>query len=103
MLVRFKPTDQLPQHQAAPIRAELAGSDTCRAEGITAHSSSPVLALCRKLIEAGHDPARPLHAYRGETLCLVIRSIGEGARLEVNGEGTTSTPPNSPTSCALSV
>jgi hypothetical protein len=37
------------------------------------------LALCRKLIEADCDPDRPLHAYRGDTLSLRIRSIGEGA------------------------
>jgi hypothetical protein len=39
--------------------------------------------LCRKLIEAGHDPAAPLEAWRGGVLCLRVRSIGEGARLEV--------------------
>jgi hypothetical protein len=71
-----------------PIRAELFGSDTCHAEGITARSSSPVLGLCRKLIQAGHDLGRPLHAYRGITLCLVVRSIGEAAALEINAHGT---------------
>jgi hypothetical protein len=55
---------------------------------VTVTSSSPVLALCRKLFERGHDPARPLHAYRGDTLALRVRSIGEAARLEVNGGGT---------------
>lgn len=44
---------------------------------------APVLALCRALIEAGHDPSTPLEAYRGTTLCLKVRSIGEGARLTV--------------------
>ena len=37
--------------------------------------------MCRKLVDAGYDPARPLYAYRGDTLCLKVRSIGEGARL----------------------
>jgi hypothetical protein len=31
------------------------------------------------LIQAGHDPAEPAEAWRGETLCLHIRSIGEAA------------------------
>jgi hypothetical protein len=70
------------------IRAELSGADTCSASGITAQSPSPVLALCRKLIDAGHNPATPLEAYRGDVLALRIRSIGEAARLEINGEGT---------------
>jgi hypothetical protein len=69
----------------AAIRADLAGSDTCTAFGITSRSSSPVLALCRALIEAGYGPATPLEAYRGETLCLRVRSIGEAANIEVNG------------------
>jgi hypothetical protein len=34
-------------------------------------------------LEAGHDPATPLEAYRGSTLCLRVRSIGEGAALTV--------------------
>jgi hypothetical protein len=70
------------------IRADLIGSDTCTAFGITSGSSSPVLALCRALIEAGYDPSTPLEAYRGNTLALRIRSIGEAATLEVSGEGT---------------
>jgi hypothetical protein len=70
------------------IRAELAGSDTATALGVVANSSSPVLALCRKLLEAGHDHATPLEAWRGDTLCLHIRSIGEAAELRVNPKGT---------------
>jgi hypothetical protein len=69
------------------IRAELIGSDICIALGITVEASSPVLALCQAVIEAGHDPAIPLDVYRGDILCLRIRSIGEGARLEVSGHG----------------
>jgi hypothetical protein len=65
------------------IRAELSGSDTCTAEGCTIHANAPVLALCRKLVDEGYDPTRPLHAYRGDTLCLKIRSVGEGAKLAV--------------------
>lgn len=73
-------TRELPQ----AVRAELIGSDECRAQGLTARSSAPVLAICRKLIEAGVDPKRSLHAYRGNVLCLTVRSIGEGARLTVD-------------------
>ena len=50
---------------------------------IIARSYAPVLALCRRRIEAGIDPDRPLHVYRGDTLALVVRSIAEGARLAV--------------------
>jgi len=34
----------------------------CGAEGFTVRAYAPVLAMCRKLIEAGYDPATPLHA-----------------------------------------
>jgi hypothetical protein len=64
------------------IRAEIVGT-TCTALDITVHGAAPVLALCRKLIEAGHDPSLPLHAYRGDVLALRVRSIGEGAQLTV--------------------
>src|SRR5215472_1924844 len=68
------------------IRAEI-GSDCCSALGIVAHSTAPVLALCRLLVEAGHDPATPLEAWRGSTLCLRIRCIGEAAQLEPSPRG----------------
>jgi hypothetical protein len=67
------------------IRAELSGADTCSARGITVKCESPVLALCRKLIDAGHNPATPLEVYRGDVLALRIRSIGQGAQLQING------------------
>jgi hypothetical protein len=67
----------------AAIAAELITSDRCTAIGITARAHAPVLALCRRLIEAGIDSERPLHAYRGDTLALVVRSIAEGAALTV--------------------
>ena len=65
------------------LRAELTKSDIATAEGITVKAASPVLALCRKLIDAGHDPATPLEAYRGDTLALQVKSIGRGAKLTV--------------------
>src|SRR5262249_2023327 len=77
------------------IRAQLAG-DIWPALGITAKSGSPALALCRKLIDAGHDPAKPLEAFRGDTLALRVKSIGQGAQLEVNGEGTGFRPARQP-------
>ena len=52
-------------------------------------SPSPVLALCRKLIEGStYGSSAPLDAYRGNTLCLRVLGIGEAAGLEVNGGGT---------------
>lgn len=51
----------------------------------------PALALCRKLVEAGFGPARPLECWRGETLCLTIASIGAGALLTV-AEGAADAP-----------
>jgi hypothetical protein len=71
---------QIPQ---AVIRAMLIGSNHCEAEGIIAHGYAPVLDLCRKLVAAGYNPASPLEAWRGETLCLRVRSIGESAGLTV--------------------
>jgi hypothetical protein len=68
------------------IRAEITGN-TCAALGIAAHGAAPMLALCHKLVEAGHDPMLPLHAYRGDVLALKVRSIGEAARLRVAPHG----------------
>lgn len=65
------------------IRAEITGSNRCDAAGYTATGYAPVLALCRKLVEAGFDPATPLQAYRGDTLCLTVSSIGCGAKYSV--------------------
>jgi hypothetical protein len=67
------------------------GDRWCSALGITATSNAPVLALCRRLIEAGHDPSARLEAYRGTTLSLRVRSIGEGAKLTVH-EATRGRP-----------
>ena len=80
-----------PKHRLPPIRAELSGSDTCTALGITAHGHAPTLNLCRQLIAAGFDPGRPLIAHRGETPCIIVRSIGEGAALTV-AEGSRAHP-----------
>jgi hypothetical protein len=71
---------------AGIIRAELKGSNCCEALGVTARGHAPVLDLCRALVAAGHDPHRPLHAYRGDVLALKIRSIAEGAKLTVRDD-----------------
>jgi hypothetical protein len=75
-----------PTGRAAGLRALrtiLIGSNQATADSIAARGHAPALGLCRALIEAGHDPNTPLEAYRGTTLCLRVRSIGEGARLTV--------------------
>jgi hypothetical protein len=77
----------LPKKQPA-IRAELIGSNTSSALGITTRSPSPALTLCRQLLAAGHDATRRIHAYRGGRLCLYVRTIGEAVALETNSAGT---------------
>lgn len=69
------------------IRAEIVGDECASAFGYTVRSPSPVLALCRDLVEGGAFPHEPLEAWRGGILCLRIRSIGEAAGLEVSPHG----------------
>jgi hypothetical protein len=77
-----------PRQAGLPvIRAELIGADICTALGTTVQSSTPVLAMCRQLIAAGHGPTTRLEAYRGDVLCLWVRSLGEAARLTVKAMG----------------
>jgi hypothetical protein len=100
---------------ASAVRAGLVGTNCATALGIEATGPSPVLALCRVLVEAGHDPAAPLLAYRGNTLALKVRSIGVGAKLTVkddhigkpvfrrwrhSAEGGAAAPPIAPTAPA---
>jgi hypothetical protein len=81
----------LPPHSTQDIRAELVGIDTCIAAGQVARGAAPVLAMCRQLIEDGHDPELSLRAYRGDVLCITVRTIGEGAALTV-AEGSRDMP-----------
>jgi hypothetical protein len=69
--------------QPQALRADLIGSSTCTAAGITATGHAPVLALCRRLIAAGYDPDQALEVYRAAVLALTVRSIGVAARLTV--------------------
>ena len=73
---------------AAIIRAELRGGDQATALGLVVRSPSPIIGLCRELIARGFDPDLPLHPYRGDTLALIVRSIGQAANLEIDGHGT---------------
>jgi hypothetical protein len=86
--VRAPIANKTPDRNAAAIRVELIGADRRSAGDLTAVGHAPVLALCRMLIEAGQDPASPLYAYRGNILCLWVRSIGETTALEINAKGT---------------
>ena len=85
VLARNSPTTSQKQY---PVIGELSGDNTCSAAGITATGHAPILALCRELIAAGLDPDHALEVYRGAILALRVRSIGEGARLELNAKGT---------------
>jgi hypothetical protein len=83
--VNFVATPDCNRPQA--IRAELIGPNICKTLGITAIGSAPVLSFCRKLLAAGVNPDRPMLVFRGSTLALRVRSIGEGAGLRVRGDG----------------
>jgi hypothetical protein len=79
--------EQRPMTNYQAIRAVIVGTDQCEALGHKVRAAAPLLALCRDLIEAGHDPGRPLDVYRGDVLALRVRSISEAARLSIRGDG----------------
>ena len=83
-------------HERHPRRAYSTGVDTCSAANITAHTHTPVLTLCRKMIAAGVDPATELQVFRGDTLALTIRNIGEAAKLTVRESGSDGRPRYTP-------
>jgi hypothetical protein len=71
------------------ITAELSSDSYCTALGFTVRSPSPVLALCRRLIESStYAPETPMNVYRGKTLCLRVLGIGEAAQLEMSTTAT---------------
>ena len=74
-----------PSHEPA-LRAELIGSHTCTAAGLTVAGNAPALVLCRELLSAGIDPDTALVVYRAGTLALLIRSIAAGAALDVRDD-----------------
>jgi hypothetical protein len=94
--------NQVATSRQEPIRAELSGSSVCIAAGLKINTGSPVLAICRQLIEAGVDPALRLECYRGDVLALSVSSIAIGAQLRVRGNGAgfeitpTATRPTAP-------
>jgi hypothetical protein len=69
-----------------PIFAELHGSTICEAPGHVVRGHAPVLVMCRKLLAAGIDPDTAMEVYRGATLALRVRTIGEGAQLTVKDD-----------------
>ena len=82
-----RPLSSRPQANVqAILRAEYLGATTCTAAGITARASAPVLALCRELLAAGLDPDQAIEVFRGATLALRMRSIGEAAELAVKDD-----------------
>jgi hypothetical protein len=76
-----------PMTRTNTIQAKLTGDAICTAEGHTVKAGTPVIVLCRALVEAGYDPASRMEVWRGDTLALKVRSIGEAARLCIAGKG----------------
>jgi hypothetical protein len=83
-------------HRKQPLRADHTGVATYTAAGMAARGTTPVLTLCRQLLAAGLDPDRAMEVFRGATLALRIRTIGEAAGLEINAEGTGFRPARKP-------
>jgi hypothetical protein len=65
----------------------LVGVDLIVVDRLSVCSDTPILDACRKLVHFGVDPKTPLHCFRNGRLAVTVRSIGEGARLEINGNG----------------
>ena len=64
----------LPQtSDKAAIRSELSGS---AASALGRRGVAPVLALDRRSIAAGFNPATPLEVRRNNNLCIRVRSVG---------------------------
>jgi hypothetical protein len=62
----------------------------CSALGMKAIGDTPVIALCRKLLKGAPgtvtaSPSDAMEVYRGKTLALYVKSIGEAASLKPNG------------------
>jgi hypothetical protein len=72
-----------PYVQTRTIIEAVEGREIEVLKALEAQSGAPVLALCRALIATGIDPVTPMHVYRGATLALLVRSIGEASQLDV--------------------
>lgn len=71
------------------ITATLTGDDTAEALGITVTHRTPILALCRKLEEAGHAD-QPMTVLRDGKPCLNVSSIHGAAKRTVVENDKTS-------------
>jgi hypothetical protein len=67
------------------IRASLTADDTavCAQAGLTVTSASPIITLCRLLIESGFDPAERLLVYRDGALVFGVSNLRHGAGLKL--------------------
>lgn len=62
-----------------PLIITLHGSEIAEFDGTQVKSrgmSGPICPLARKMVSDGHDPARPVKVFRGETLCFSVVSLG---------------------------
>jgi hypothetical protein len=71
------------------MQAQIFGSSACCVSGSTiiGQGYTPVLDACRRLLQVGYPSSTPLDAYRGDTPCLHIRSVGEAAQLTIASNG----------------
>lgn len=54
-----------------------------RTDGEEPRNNAPVLDYCRKLVREGNAQRTKLEVYRGDVLCLTVKSVIEGARLDI--------------------
>ena len=78
--------NSFPTKNTQAIFAELIGSNTCMAAGISVVDRAPVLALCRALVMAGEEPRlrRWRDRAKGRGAAPLVRQIGNIAG-DVNG------------------
>jgi hypothetical protein len=76
-----------PKQEVRTLRGDLIGCDLIVVDRLSVCSDTPILDACRKLVELGVNPRIDLHCFRNGRLAVTVRSIGEGARLEINGNG----------------
>lgn len=85
----FTPNAQLYGEYSSLIEAIRALPDSVRMNApisaitIQLDRCTPVLMLCRQLLSAGYDPRTRLEIFRDNQIALRVRSIAEGACLEV--------------------